>query len=223
MNTTAQIKLLKYQLPKRVKLVAVSKFHPATAIMEAYNTGQRIFGESRVQELCTKYKELPTDIEWHFIGSLQRNKVKDIAPFIHTIHSVDSLQLLQEIDKQACKQNRVIRVLLEIHVAEEDSKHGFTPDEVKLLIDEINTEAFHNLRISGLMGMATFTNDREQIRREFHTLSDLFKEIRQEYFSLSDDFIELSMGMTNDYEMAVEEGSTMVRIGSLIFGRRVLS
>ncbi len=220
MSVASQIELLKTSLPPKVRLVAVSKFHSADTIIEAYRAGQRIFGESRAQELKAKHQQLPPDIEWHFIGPLQSNKVKDIASFIHTIQSVDSLKLLQEINKQASKQNHVIRVLLEVHIAEEESKHGFTPEEVKQLLDEIDIEAFPNVCICGLMGMATFTDNREQIRREFHTLSDLFKEIRQEYFPLSDDFVDLSMGMTDDYKIAIEEGSTMVRIGSLIFGQR---
>lgn len=186
--------------------------------MEAYEAGQRIFGESRAQELVAKQKELPADIEWHFIGILQTNKVKDIAPFIHTIHSIDSLKLLQEVNKQAEKHDRIIRVLLEIHVAEEETKHGMTPDECRALLDA-DLSALTHIRIGGLMGMATFTDDMERVRSEFRQLAALFRELKKKYPELAD-FKELSMGMSHDYQIAVEEGSTMVRIGTDIFGER---
>ncbi len=220
MTIASQIEFLKNKLPGRVKLIAVSKFHSAEAISEAYQAGQRIFGESRAQELILKRKQLPADIEWHFIGPLQSNKVKDIAPFIHTIHSVDSLKLLEEINKQAAKNNRIIRVLLEIHIASEESKHGFRPDDVKTFLKENDTASYNHIRICGLMGMATFTDDREQVKKEFRNLSELFKELELSFFAGSEYFAELSMGMTDDYELAIAEGSTMVRIGSLIFGSR---
>lgn len=220
MNIASKIKGLKSSLPEGVKLVAVSKFHPVEDILEAYQAGQRLFGESRAQELKAKQKVLPEEIEWHFIGPLQSNKVKDVVPLVHTIHSVDSLKLLEEINKQALKQNRMIRVLLEIRIAEEENKHGFTPGEIKSLLHQTEMSSFRGLRICGLMGMATFTDDKEQVRAEYHALSDLFKEIRREYFPESADFTQLSMGMTGDYEIAIEEGSTMVRIGSYIFGQR---
>lgn len=219
MNRIAEhIQMLRASLPEGVTLVAVSKFHPAEALMEAYEAGQRIFGESRAQELVAKQKELPADIEWHFIGTLQTNKVKDIAPFIHTIHSIDSLKLLQEVNKQAAKHNRIIRVLLEIHVAEEETKHGMTPDECRALLDA-DLSALTHIRIGGLMGMATFTDDMERVRSEFRQLAALFRELKEKHPELAD-FKELSMGMSHDYQIAVEEGSTMVRIGTDIFGER---
>ena len=219
MNRIAEhIQMLRASLPEGVTLVAVSKFHPAEALMEAYEAGQRIFGESRAQELVAKQKELPADIEWHFIGILQTNKVKDIAPFIHTIHSIDSLKLLQEVNKQAEKHDRIIRVLLEIHVAEEETKHGMTPDECRALLDA-DLSALTHIRIGGLMGMATFTDDMERVRSEFRQLAALFRELKKKYPELAD-FKELSMGMSHDYQIAVEEGSTMVRIGTDIFGER---
>lgn len=220
MSIASRIELLRSQLPERVKLVAVSKFHPAEAIKEAYQSGQRIFGESRAQEMKAKQKELPDDIEWHFIGPLQSNKVKDIAPFVHTIHSIDSPKLLHEVNKQAAKQNRTIRVLLEIHVAQEESKHGFTPEEIKELLHETNLSIFPNIKICGLMGMATFTDNETQVRAEFRVLARLFGELKDTFFKESNDFVELSMGMTDDYNIAIEEGSTMIRIGSYIFGQR---
>lgn len=222
MSIGSKIKLLKEELPANVKLVAVSKFHPAEAIVEAYQAGQRIFGESRAQELTAKHKILPSDIEWHFIGPLQSNKVKDIAPFIHTIHSIDSLRLLEEVNKQAAKQNRIIRVLLEIHIAMEENKHGFTPSEVKevLNLNMENINSLRNIQICGLMGMATFTDDETQIRKEFHLLSTLYKDIKSSFFKDINYFDELSMGMTDDYKLAIQEGSTMVRVGSYIFGNR---
>ncbi|MDR1203588.1 MAG: YggS family pyridoxal phosphate-dependent enzyme [Tannerellaceae bacterium] len=221
MSISSKIELLAKELPTYVKLVAVSKFHPVEAILEAYQAGQRIFGESRVQELIGKQKVLPSDIEWHFIGPLQSNKVKDIVPFIHTIHSIDSLRLLEEVNKHAAKQNRIIRILLEIHIAMEENKHGFMPFEVKDLLNKENIHSFNNIQICGLMGMATFTDDTTQILKEFHLLSSLFKNIKSSsVFKDIDYFNELSMGMTDDYKLAIQEGSTMVRIGSYIFGNR---
>ncbi|MDR1555515.1 MAG: YggS family pyridoxal phosphate-dependent enzyme [Tannerellaceae bacterium] len=221
MSISSRIAFLKEKLPDQVKLVAVSKFHPAEKLREAYEAGIRIFGENRVQELVAKRKLLPDDIEWHFIGPLQKNKVKDIAPFIHTIQSVDSLGLLQEIDKQAARQARVIHVLMEIHIAMEESKHGFTPEEcTEILAKKDLLSAYRNIRIDGLMGMATFTTNREQIRKEFHSLYNLFKELKSTCFKDSGYFTELSMGMTGDYEIALSEGSTMLRIGSYIFGEQ---
>jgi len=216
-----RIHALRDQLPPSVELAAVSKFHSAEAIMQAYQAGQRLFAENRAQELTAKQKILPGDIKWHFIGSLQQNKVKDIAPFVHTIQSVDSLKLLQEINKQAIKHERIIRVLLEIHIAKEASKHGFTPAECKRLLESEDLEAkFGNIRICGLMGMATFTDDVEQIREEFRMLHHFFVELKSSCFSERAYFTDLSMGMTSDYEIAIQEGSTMIRIGSYIFGHR---
>ena len=220
MSITENITRLKASLPAGVTLVAVSKFHPAEALQEAYNAGQRVFGESRAQELTAKQKVLPGDIEWHFIGPLQSNKVKDIAPFIHMIHSIDSLKLLQEVDKQAAKHNRIIRVLLEIHVAQEEAKHGFSPDECRELLHGLSLETFPHIRICGLMGMATNTDDTVQIQNEFHKLHELFSELKNSVFKGDEYFRELSMGMSHDYPVAIREGSTMVRIGTSIFGER---
>lgn len=203
-------------LPKNVTLVAVSKFKPEEDIMQAYERGQRIFGESRAQELKEKYEKLPKDIEWHFIGHLQTNKIKYIAPFVRLIHAVDSINLLKEIDVQAKKHDRVIDCLLEVHISKEDTKFGFTPDGCREAAAEIRSLKLENVRVRGLMGMATFTDDREEVRKEFKTLKTLFDELKYEM----PDFDTLSMGMSEDYEIAVEEGATMVRIGSMIFGER---
>jgi pyridoxal phosphate enzyme (YggS family) len=222
MSIGSQIAFIKSKIPENVKIVAVSKFHSTESIIEAYEAGQKNFGENRTQELTAKQKRLPKDIEWHFIGTLQKNKVKDIAPFIHTIQSVDSLKLLQEIDKQAAKHSRIIQVLLEIHIAREKSKHGFSPEECKnLLSNKSIITDYLNIRICGLMGIATFTDDREEIRKEFRDLHTLFKELKSSFFENCNYFSELSMGMTGDYEIAVDEGSTIVRIGNFIFGERI--
>jgi len=202
------------------RLVAVSKTKPITEILEVYGTGQRIFGENKVQDLTDKQKELPEDIEWHMIGHLQRNKVKYIVPFVSMIHSVDSYKLAKEINKQAGKQNRVIPVLLQIHIAEESSKFGFTSNELEELFIKCALQDLKNIRIEGLMGMATFTDDTDQVRREFQALKTLFNDLKQRYFPDSESFKEISMGMTGDYRIALEEGSTMIRVGSAIFGVR---
>ena len=220
MSISQNIVQLKASLPANVTLVAVSKFHPAEALMEAYNAGQRVFGESRAQELTAKQKVLPGDIEWHFIGPLQSNKVKDIAPFIHTIHSIDSLKLLQEVNKQALKNSRVIRVLLEIHVAQEETKHGLSPNECRELLQNEQLAELRNIQICGLMGMATYTDDTTLIEQEFHTLHELFSELKSIYFKGNDNFAVLSMGMSHDYPIAIRQGSTMIRVGTSIFGER---
>ena len=220
MSISQNIVQLKASLPANVTLVAVSKFHPAEALMEAYNAGQRVFGESRAQELTAKQKVLPGDIEWHFIGPLQSNKVKDIAPFIHTIHSIDSLKLLQEVNKQAAKNNRIIRVLLEIHVAQEETKHGLGPDECRELLQNEQLAELGNIQICGLMGMATYTDDIALIEQEFHILHELFSELKAIYFIGNDNFAVLSMGMSHDYPVAIRQGSTMIRVGTSIFGER---
>lgn len=220
MSISQNIVQLKTSLPANVTLVAVSKFHPAEALMEAYNAGQRVFGESRAQELTAKQKVLPGDIEWHFIGPLQTNKVKEIAPFVHLIHSIDSLKLLLEVNKQAAKQNRVIRVLLEIHVAQEDTKHGLSPEECRELLQNKQLTELHNIDICGLMGMATYTDDNALIEQEFHALHTLFEEIKADYFKGNDKFVVLSMGMSHDYPIAIRQGSTMIRVGTHIFGER---
>ena len=220
MSISQNIVQLKASLPANVTLVAVSKFHPAEALMEAYNAVQRVFGESRAQELTAKQKVLPGDIEWHFIGPLQSNKVKDIAPFIHTIHSIDSLKLLQEVNKQAAKNNRIIRVLLEIHVAQEETKHGLSPDECRELLQNEQLAELGNIQICGLMGMATYTDDIALIEQEFHILHELFSELKAIYFIGNDNFAVLSMGMSHDYPVAIRQGSTMIRVGTSIFGER---
>lgn len=220
MSISQNIVQLKASLPANVTLVAVSKFHPAAALEEAYNAGQRVFGESRAQELTAKQKVLPGDIEWHFIGPLQSNKVKDIAPFIHTIHSIDSLKLLQEVNKQALKNSRIIRVLLEIHVAQEETKHGLSPDECRELLQNEQLAELKNIQICGLMGMATYTDDTTLIEQEFHTFHELFSELKSIYFKGNDNFAVLSMGMSHDYPIAIRQGSTMIRVGTSIFGER---
>lgn len=220
MSIAQHIVQLKTSLPAGITLVAVSKFHPAEALTEAYNAGQRVFGESRAQELTAKQKVLPGDIEWHFIGPLQSNKVKDIAPFIHTIHSIDSMKLLQEVNKQAAKNNRIIRILLEIYIAEEDTKHGLSPEECKELLQDERLKKYNNICICGIMGMATNTDNLSLIEEEFRTLHHLFSELKVFYFKENDNFTELSMGMSHDYPLAIREGSTMIRVGTRIFGER---
>ena len=213
-------KVIKQLKPKNVTLVAVSKTKPNEAILEMYNEGQRIFGENKVQELTEKYDALPKDIQWHAIGHLQTNKVKYIAPFVTMIHSIDSLKLLKEVNKRAKQNERTINCLLQMHIAEEDSKFGLNKSEVKALLDSDTYRSFENIRIVGVMGMATFTNDTQQVRQEFKNLKSIFKNLKSTYFNTSDSFKEISMGMSGDYELAMEEGSTMVRIGSLLFGKR---
>ncbi len=208
------------QLPEGVRLVAVSKFHPAEAIREAYDAGQRIFGESHVQEVMAKVDVLPKDIEWHFIGHLQTNKVKYLAPSVSLIHAVDSMKLLREINKQAMKVGRTISCLLELHVAQEESKYGFTPDELLTMLDEGEWRELTNVKICGLMTMATFTDDEQQIRREFQLAKHTFDRAKAEYFDHEPAFCELSMGMSHDYPIAIEEGATLIRIGTKIFGER---
>jgi len=201
-------------------LVAVSKTKPVEQIQTMYDQGQRIFGENRVQELVEKHEAMPKDIQWHCIGHLQTNKVKYIAPFISMIHSIDSLKLLQEVNKQAKKHDRVIDCLLQFHIAEEASKFGMTLQECEELIVSEAFEACTNVNIVGLMGMATFTDDEDQVKREFYTLKANFDTLKGKYFLNKADFKEISMGMSGDYKLAIGEGSTMVRIGSLLFGSR---
>ena len=208
-------------LPEGVRLVAISKYHPNEYIEEAYAEGQRIFGESHEQELRQKVETLPHDILWHFIGHLQTNKVKYIAPYITMIESVDSLKLLREIDKQAAKNERVIDVLLEIHIAAEETKYGLTPDACRALLADSEWRQLEHVRICGLMMMASNVDDEEQIRSEFRIARQLFDELKAQYFADVPWFCERSWGMSHDYPIAVEEGSTMVRIGTTIFGPRV--
>ena len=208
-------------LPDGVKLVAISKFHPKEYIEVAYREGQRIFGESHEQELAGKVESLPKDIEWHFIGHLQTNKVEYIAPYISMIEAVDTVKLLKEINKQAAKHNRVINVLLELHIAEEDSKYGFTPDACREFLKSGEWRELKNVHISGLMMMASNVEDQEQIRKEMIFASNLFDELKASYFSDDPEFKERSWGMSHDYPIAVECHSTMVRVGTAIFGPRV--
>lgn len=221
MDIQANLKEVLDQLPEGVRLVAVSKFHPNEAIEEAYKVGQRIFGESREQELSTKYETLPKDIEWHFIGHLQTNKVKYIAPYIAMIHAVDSYKLLAEIDKQAAKYNRVIPCLLEIHIAQEESKYGFTFDTCRQMLEEGGWKQLKHVCIAGVMGMGTNTDDEKEVEKEFRSLADFFKSLKQDYFSQTDSFKEISMGMSHDYQIAIKYGTTLVRVGSKIFGERI--
>lgn len=203
-----------------VELVAVSKFHPAALIKEAYDQGQRIFGESRVQELQTKHEALPADIQWHFIGHLQPNKVKYIAPYISLIHAVDSYKLLTEINKQAAKHDRVIPCLLELHIAQEESKYGFTPEACTALLEDGAWRALKNVQIAGLMCMASNTPDMVQVRSEFHQARVYFDELKQRFFADDPHFCERSWGMSHDYGVAMDEGATLVRVGTAIFGER---
>lgn len=203
-----------------VELVAVSKFHPAALIKEAYDQGQRIFGESRVQELQAKHEALPADIQWHFIGHLQPNKVKYIAPYISLIHAVDSYKLLAEINKQAAKHDRVIPCLLELHIAQEESKYGFTPEACTALLEDGAWRALKNVQIAGLMCMASNTPDMVQVRSEFHQARVYFDELKQRFFADDPHFCERSWGMSHDYGVAMDEGATLVRVGTAIFGER---
>jgi pyridoxal phosphate enzyme (YggS family) len=221
MSVVQKIEKLKKEIPGEVKLVAISKTKPVDIILEAYNSGQRIFGENKVQELASKFEILPKDIEWHMVGHLQTNKVKYIAPFVSLIHAVDSLKLLREINKEAGKNNRTIPCLLQVKIAREESKFGLSPDELQEIFESNALVDLDQIKIYGLMGMATYTNDTEIIRAEFQKLVSIFKNIRQNYLSDKPHFKELSMGMSSDYKIAIEEGSTMIRIGSQIFGERV--
>ncbi len=207
-------------IPRNVRLVAVSKFKSDSEIMDAYNAGQRIFGESRVQELMTKYDALPDDIEWHMIGHLQRNKVKYIAPFIHMVQSIDSLMLLEELNKYALKRNRIIDCLLQIHIANEETKFGLSQAEATTLLEYSGFKDLQNIRIKGLMGMASQTVDQVQIAKEFQHLKVFFDLIKNKYFLDNINFNELSIGMSGDYQIAIKAGSTLIRIGSNIFGER---
>ena len=208
-------------LPDGVRLVAISKFHPNEYIEAAYEEGQRIFGESHEQELARKVESLPKDIEWHFIGHLQTNKVKYIAPYIAMVEAVDSLKLLKEINKQAAKHDRVVKVLLELHIAEEETKYGLTLDACRQLLEEGEWRELKNVQICGLMMMASHIDDEAQIASEFDTAAQFFDEIKEKYFADDEAFCERSWGMSHDYRIAVQHGSTMVRVGTTIFGPRV--
>lgn len=220
MSITQNIQRLTAQLPQGVKLVAVSKFHPIERLQEAYDAGQRIFGENRAQELAAKAPQLPSDIEWHFIGHLQRNKVRMIIPWASIIQSIDSTQLLQLVNKEAARINRHINVLLQLHVAKEQTKSGFTIDEIFEAAEDGAFRDLSNVTICGVMAMATFTDDMEQVASEFELVRNTFLTLRDEYFSHNDAFKEISMGMSDDWRIAVEHGATLVRIGTNIFGQR---
>ena len=214
------LKRVQHQIPKNVDLVAVTKTHPIEMLQEVYNLGVRDFGESKVQELIAKQPKLPSDIRWHMIGHLQRNKIKYIAPFIHLVHSVDSIKVLNEIQKEANKNERKIAILLEVVIAMEDAKFGFTIEEAHSFFDQKKHVQYPNITFSGLMGMATFTDDKKTIEQEFKSLEALFIKIKETYKTELPEFKTLSMGMSSDFQTAIECGSTMVRVGSSIFGAR---
>jgi pyridoxal phosphate enzyme (YggS family) len=216
----AEIQSIRQELPEGVRLVAVSKYHPVEALQEAYKVGQRIFGESKVQEMTIKYETLPKDIEWHFIGHLQTNKIKYMASYVSLIHGVDSYKLLSEINKQAAKAGRIIPCLLQIHIAKEETKFGFTPEECMAMLEEGAWRTLTHVQIAGVMGMATNTDDLIQVEAEFATLSSLFQCMKEVYFADTPAFKEISMGMSDDYPIAIRQGSTLIRIGSRIFGAR---
>lgn len=208
-------------LPAHVTLVAVSKTKPETDIIEAYKIGVRNFGENKVQELTRKYESLPKDILWHYIGHLQTNKIKYIAPFIHLIHGVDSLKLLQAINKEGEKCNRIIPCLLQFHIAQEETKFGLTIEEAEEALQSIDYKDLQNIQIQGVMGMASYSDDIELVRNEFKELKQIFTKLKTRYFSNESSFQTISMGMSQDFQLAIEEGSTMVRVGSSIFGERI--
>lgn len=215
------IKRITSSLPNGVRLVAVSKFNPVESIEEAYSVGQRLFGESHAQELVPKAQALPKDIKWHFIGHLQTNKVKYIVPYVACIESVDSLKLLKEIDKQAAKCGRVVNCMLQFHVAQEETKFGFTLDECREMLRSPEFEALRNVRIAGVMGMASITDNDAQVEREFREVAGIFATLKQEFFNTNETFREISMGMTHDYPIAIKCGATLIRVGSGIFGERM--
>lgn len=221
MSIASTIASIKQSLPEGTRLVAVSKYHPAEMIAEAYEAGQRVFGESHVQELQQKHEILPQDIEWHFIGHLQTNKVKYIAPYVSLIHAVDTMKLLQEIEKQAAKCERTIKVLLQLHVAQEETKYGLTLDECEALLKEGEWKSLEHIEIAGIMCMASNVDDEGQIAGEFATAHKFFLHAKETYFANQPSFCECSMGMSDDYHIAIHEGSTLVRVGSKIFGQRV--
>jgi len=222
MSISENILKIKSKLPESVALVAVSKTKPISDLLEAYNVGQRIFGENKIQEMVSKYNEMPKDIAWHMIGHIQRNKVKYMAPFVNLIHGVDSLRLLTEINKQALKNNRIIDCLLQVKIATEENKFGLLENEVLNFIASEEIKKFKNIKIVGLMGMATFTDNQEQLQKEFEILKCVFDNLthrKSSNFNLK----ILSMGMSDDYPIAIKNGSTMIRVGSLIFGKRTLA
>ena len=215
-----RIHALTSQLPQGVRLVAISKFHPAEAIAEAYAAGQRLFGESRVQELQAKHEALPKDIEWHFIGHLQTNKVKYNVPYVSLIHGIDSFHLLAEVDRQAERVGRTVGCLLQMHIAREETKFGFSFEECRQLLQEGEWRQLHHVRLCGMMGMATNTDNMQQVEEEFRSLATFFHEVKTTWFAADEAFCELSMGMSHDYQQAIAAGSTLIRVGTYIFGER---
>ena len=220
MSIAQNIERITAQLPQGVKLVAVSKFHPIERLQEAYAAGQRIFGENRAQELAAKAPQMPSDVEWHFIGHLQKNKVRMIMPWASTIQSIDSTELLQLVNKEAARIDRHVNVLLQLHVAKEQTKSGFTVEEVLKAASEGAFSNLSNVTITGMMAMATFTSDMEQVASEFEQVHETFVKLRDNYFAGDERFKEISMGMSNDWPIAVQHGATLVRIGTDIFGQR---
>lgn len=215
-----KLEALRSEIPDGVRLIAVSKTHSCERILEVYHKGQRDYGENKVQELVDKFETLPKDIRWHMIGHLQSNKVKYIAPFVNLIHGVDSFKLLQEINKQGEKNQRIISCLLQFHIADEESKFGLSLEEANLFLSSSEYQAMKHVQLCGVMGMATFTDNQEQIRTEFRSLVNVFQYLKKQYFQSFVPFKEISMGMSDDYPIAIEEGSTMIRVGSKIFGSR---
>jgi pyridoxal phosphate enzyme (YggS family) len=220
MSITQNITNIRTHIPSNVRLVCVSKFQPHESIIEAYQAGERIFGESKVQELCEKYESLPKDISWHFIGHLQTNKIRFIVPFVSLIHGVDSYKLLEEINKQALKLGKQVNCLLQVHIAQEETKFGFSESELLRCLSTGKWKELENIQICGLMGMATYTENRVQIQNEFKGLKHLFEKVQLTFFSGIPYFTELSMGMSDDFQLAISQGSTLVRVGSSIFGHR---
>lgn len=214
------LETVRESIPSGVLLVAVSKTKPVEDLMEAYEAGQRVFGENHAIEMRDKHEVLPKDIDWHFIGHLQTNKIKYIIPFVRLIHSIDTFNLLQAVNKEAVKNNRVVDCLLQFHVAEEETKFGLSLEEAEEILNSDVFKELKNVRICGIMGMATNTDNQIQIRKEFHHLKEIFDTLKQKYFTDCEYFKEISMGMSHDYQLAIEEGSTMVRVGSMIFGAR---
>lgn len=220
MNIKENIKQIKDSIPENVTLIAVSKTKPNEDLMEAYSVGQRIFGENKAQEMRQKHEDLPKDIIWHFIGHLQENKIKYIISYVSLIHSVDSLKLLKEINKHALKNNRVVDCLFEMDISKEESKFGLSQQEVMDILESEDYKELNNVRICGVMGIGSITEDRQQTRKEFKELKEIFTFLKEKYFEDKDYFKEISMGMTHDYDIAIEEGATLIRIGSKLFGQR---
>lgn len=212
--------IVRATVPSDVTLIAVSKTKPVSDLQEAYEAGQRIFGENKALEMRDKHQALPNDIQWHFIGHLQTNKIKYIAPFVTLIHAIDSLSLLEAVNKEAAKNNRIIDCLLQFHIAQEETKFGLDMDEARAMLESESFKSLNNINICGVMGMATFTDDAAQVRDEFKSLKNIFETLKENYFKGNESFKEISMGMSDDYPIAIEEGATMVRVGSKIFGAR---